>query len=582
MQLSLIYISIVNISIIITIHLFLFNQNFSPNVMIQNYLITIKIKTFEDITDNILNLVKGNQIDFAYASNTPNSASFIDANNKETSKDSSIMNSSDGNVVNTTIYENPANNLLIFYPSEWKVRGDENNISFLPPIKDKNKSFDTKLIINVSESGHVPLKEYASIQIIDLKQNKTHFNILDSGISLIAGNQAYKLTYSYSNNGKSYKIYQIWIMLDEKLYAIAFEATIENFDLYFSTIQKILNFIEIQGIAEATAHEQIKEKIPGLKVAIDPYEIVYNPISKKFFVTNFKFHTVSVIDESTDRSIKEIKVGKFPIALKVNLDLNTIYVSNSRSNSISVIDGATDSISDEISVGNNPVSLEIDNIEKGIKGLVFVVNSDSNSITVIDSTSNKILSNNITVGKNPSSIALDPITNRLYVTNKGSDSVSIIDYFLSDDNKFHTTSNSTIKVGNSPTGIAINPDKNTIYVANYYDNSISIINGSGKNVDDTINVETNPSSIDIDPSSNKIYVANYGSDSISVIDGNTNTIINTIKVDKFPRGLYYNQESKILHVISSQSNTISQIKNTTLLTGITYNINPPDFRIPNL
>ena len=246
------------------------------------------------------------------------------------------------------------------------------------------------------------------------------------------------------------------------------------------------------------------------------------------------------------------------------------------SNSISVIDGATDSISDEIPVGNNPVSLEIDNIEKSIKGLIFVVNSDSNSITVIDSTSNNILSNNITVGKNPSSIALDPITNRLYVTNKGSDSISIIDYFLSDNNKFHMTSNSTIRVGTSPTGIAINPDTNTIYVANYYDNSISIINGSAKNVDEVINVETNPSSIDIDPSSNKIYVANYGSDSISVIDGSTNTIINTIKVDKFPRGLYYNQESEILHVISSQSNTISQIKNTTLLTGITYNINPPD------
>ena len=167
MQLSLSYISIVNISIIIAIHLFLFNQNFFTNVIIQNYLIAIKIKNFEELTDNILHMVKGNQIYFAYASNFPTSSSFIDPNNKEISKDPSIRNSSDGNVTNTTIYENPTNNLLIFYPSEWKLGGDENNISFLPPIKDKNKSLDTKLIINVSESGHVPLKEYASIQIID-------------------------------------------------------------------------------------------------------------------------------------------------------------------------------------------------------------------------------------------------------------------------------------------------------------------------------------------------------------------------------------------------------------------------------
>ena len=35
-------------------------------------------------------------------------------------------------------------------------------------------------------------------------------------------------------------------MLDEKLYSIAFEATTENFDLYFSTIQKILNFMKLR------------------------------------------------------------------------------------------------------------------------------------------------------------------------------------------------------------------------------------------------------------------------------------------------------------------------------------------------
>ena len=67
-------------------------------------------------------------------------------------------------------------------------------------------------------------------------------------------------------------------------------------------------------------------RIPGIKVTRDPNEILYNPISKKLFVTNFKFHTVSVIDEYTDRLIKEIKVEMFPIALNVNPDLNNIYI----------------------------------------------------------------------------------------------------------------------------------------------------------------------------------------------------------------------------------------------------------------
>ena len=325
MKLFLIYSSIVIISIIITIYLLAFNTSFSTKVIIQNYLLAIKIKIFENLIDNIINLVKEDRTYFVYTSYSISSLSSININNNEEKEYLQIMNYSDGNENTTTIYENPVHNLLMFYPKDWKIIGDESNISFLPSLSDKSQ--EIKLIINISHSGNVPLKEYASIQIINLKQNKTDFKILDSGISSIDSNQAYKLTYSYSDNEKTFEIYQIWTIFGEKLYSIAFQATTGNFDLYFPTIQKILNFIEIQGIASETNHESSKVRVPGINVTRDPNEILYNPISKKLFVTNFKFHTVSVIDEYTDRLIKEIKVGMFPIALNVNPDLNTyIYI----------------------------------------------------------------------------------------------------------------------------------------------------------------------------------------------------------------------------------------------------------------
>ncbi len=551
--------------------------------MMQNHPLTIKLESLKDLFYNFINVVNEIQIQAVYASNSMISSFFSGYYDKEGKKDQSVMNYSIGNTNTTKIYTSPLHNFTFSYPSEWKQEGDENNLFFYPSLKNNYETKEIRLLIKVSPWGHVPLTEHVSIQITNMKQNNTDFNILDSGIIYIDAISAYKLDdpilaykliYSYKENEKFYKVYQVWTIIEEKVYSIAFQAPTEYFDDYYPMIQGILDSMFIE--TKTTTDKKLDNgTIPGLKVAIDPHDIVFNPISNKLYVANFKFHTLSVIDNSTDKLIKEIKVGRFPEDLIVNPDLNVIYVANFGSNSISVIDGATNSLIENITVGDNPISLAIDNIEKNIKGLIFVAYSDSDSITVIDTTSNKILTNNIVVGKNPSSIALDPITNKLYVTNKGSDSVSVIDYFLSDDGKFHKVSNSTVLVRNYPLGIAINPDKNKIYVTNHYNNSVSVINGATKKVD-TIKVETNPSSIAIDPKSNKIYVANYGSNSISVIDGSTNKVIYTINVGEFPRGLYYNQASQILYVMNTKSNTISQIHNNTLLVGITYNIYPPD------
>jgi YVTN family beta-propeller protein len=47
---------------------------------------------------------------------------------------------------------------------------------------------------------------------------------------------------------------------------------------------------------------------------------------------------------------------------------------------------------------------------------VYVTNIGSDTITVIDALRNKVTAN-ITVGKSPVGIALNPITNKVYVTN---------------------------------------------------------------------------------------------------------------------------------------------------------------------
>lgn len=72
----------------------------------------------------------------------------------------------------------------------------------------------------------------------------------------------------------------------------------------------------------------------------------------------------------------------------------------------------------------------------------------------------------------------------------------------------------------------------------------------------------------------RIYVANYGSDTVSVIDGASNQVLVNVGVGSFPYKVYHNPKTHIISVINVGSRTISQIKDTSLLAGITFNVNP--------
>jgi YVTN family beta-propeller protein len=77
----------------------------------------------------------------------------------------------------------------------------------------------------------------------------------------------------------------------------------------------------------------------------------------------------------------------------------------------------------------------------------------------------------IDVGVNPIGVAVNPATNRIYVTNNADDTVSVIDGTTN-------TVIATVDVGDYPDGIAVNPTTNRIYVANAGDNTVSVIDGT--------------------------------------------------------------------------------------------------------
>jgi YVTN family beta-propeller protein len=203
-------------------------------------------------------------------------------------------------------------------------------------------------------------------------------------------------------------------------------------------------------------------------------------------------------------------------------------------------------------VGSYPVGIGINSVTNKL----YVANQFSNTVTVLDGNTNNIEST-IQVDNFPYDLEVNPYNNRIYVTNRGSNTVSVIDG--STNQRL-----SNINVGESPVGISINPSENRIYVTNLGKNSsLSIIDGISNKV--TGNVELNGLfyGVSVNPLTKTIYLSNIKNHTISVLDEKTKNIVNNISVERIPTGININYKSDLIYVTNYLSNSISVIDGKT-------------------
>ncbi len=192
------------------------------------------------------------------------------------------------------------------------------------------------------------------------------------------------------------------------------------------------------------------------------------------------------------------------------------------------------------------------------------------------------------VGNNPSGIAFNSVTNKIYVANSlcntvpcpSPGTVSIIDGVT------HTTT--TVNVGISPGAVAVNSTTNKVYVANLCGNdptcqsqgTVTVIDGATL-ATTTLTVGYVPGPIAINSITNKIYVVNEcphagipscnedTPSTITVIDGATLATQN-VSVGWAPAGVAVNSDTNTIYVANevssnSPSGTIAVINGMTLV-----------------
>ena len=225
------------------------------------------------------------------------------------------------------------------------------------------------------------------------------------------------------------------------------------------------------------------------------------------------------------------------------------YITNYADGTVSVIVTATNTVTATVSVGITPFGIVVNS--KGTK--LYVTNWGSNTVSVINASNN--ITATVPVGSEPKGIALNPEETKVYVANTNSTTVSVIDTATN-------TVTATVPVGKSPLGVAVNSAGTKVYVTNYGSNTVSVIDTATNTVTATVPVGSVPTGVTVNPFGSKVYVANSGSNTVSVINTTTNTVTTTVKVGRSPFGVAIVAGST-LYVTNSLENTVSVINTAT-------------------
>ncbi len=274
-----------------------------------------------------------------------------------------------------------------------------------------------------------------------------------------------------------------------------------------------------------------------------PYRVGINQKTGKVYISNYNDSTVTVIDSSTDRLINIIKNATRPNGIAVNPKTNRIYVINDTGNKVTVIDGDQDVVlteSIELSPGSGvggaePISISVN----PNTNMIYTCNG-SNTFSVINGNTNVAATYSTATLNGPRGIAVNPITNKIYITNYNSNTVSVIDAKTNTEIKDSPISSSYFA---NPRGIAVDTKRNYIYVTNNHSgsgNSLTVINGRNDQVIDVITGMPGAWEVAIHELSNTIFVSSPGNDALSVINGDTKEVY-TMSGLSDPRGLAVKQ-----------------------------------------
>jgi YVTN family beta-propeller protein len=254
------------------------------------------------------------------------------------------------------------------------------------------------------------------------------------------------------------------------------------------------------------------------------------------WITNQTAGTVSVIDLDALKVIATIDVPAGPAGVAVTRDGSRVYVTHPDLGLVSEIDGVTRQLVKSIEVGGSPFGIALDERERR---LLFVTDWSRHILIVIDPKKGIPL-DLLAVGQSPAGIAVDEMARRVYIADRESGTVTVLDADVA-------RGYAQFSVGSHPFGVALDTRADRLYVGNVRSGSLSIVDTRNHATLAEVPIGDFPYGMAVGPDG-KVYVANQRDDAVAVLDPVQAAVTARQPVGRYPDGLAIDAAGKRLVV----------------------------------
>jgi YVTN family beta-propeller protein len=359
--------------------------------------------------------------------------------------------------------------------------------------------------------------------------------------------------------------------------------------------------------ANVTVIDGTTNSATTVQAALHPVAVAVNEATNKIYVANVGFGgpfgngdrgSVTVIDGATNLTATVVDPNaNGPRAVAVNSATNKVYVANLWTGNVTVIDGATDStatVADPSASGIQSVAVAVNSVTNKIyvanNNMLGFSNTTVGNVTVIDGATNSTTTITDPNAISPVALALNPVTNKIYIANEGDYPASNHGNVTVIDGATNSVTTLTDSNALAPVGVAVNQTAKKIYVADANDSALTG-NGGVTVIDGATNslsfVSTGPNShilhaVALDSVTNTIFVTSEGCfqedpcrnpGSITVINGATNAVTTVINPSAHnPEGVAVNEMNNRIYVANTGSSNVTVMDGGAIPTSHTLSV----------
>lgn len=248
---------------------------------------------------------------------------------------------------------------------------------------------------------------------------------------------------------------------------------------------------------------------------------------------------VNVIDLKTDKTIATIADTKGVHGIAIANEFNKAFITCGKDNTISVVNLTTFTLLEKVKIeGIKPDAIIYDKFSK----YVFSFNGKSNDATVLDAKTNKIIKT-IPLGGKPE-YAVTNGKNLLYVNIEDKNEIKTID-----TKKLEVIATFNVTPGDEPTGLAIDNKTNRLFSVCGNKMMLVIDSKTGKLIQN-VPIGDGCDGIMFDAKNNLIFTSN-GEGTMTIVkeeSSNKFTVVQTLVTKKGARTIAINQVTKQLYL----------------------------------